>query len=94
MEMATNEARSALQRAADDMARFYDVHRQHAPIYKVGDKVWLNAQHITTTRPTKKLDHMWLGPYTVNKVISRNAYRLQLPPSFGHTHLVFSTILL
>ena len=30
MEMATNEAHSALQRAADDMSRFYDVHRQHA----------------------------------------------------------------
>ena len=39
MEMTTNEARSALQRAADDMAHFYDVHRQHTPTYKVGDKV-------------------------------------------------------
>ena len=86
MEMTTNEACSALQRAADDMARIYDVHRQHAPTYKAGDKVWLNAQNITTTQPTKKLDHKWLGPYTVNKVISQNAYQLQLPPSFGHTH--------
>ena len=49
MEMATNEAHSALQRAADDMAHFYDVHRQHAPTYKVSDKVWLNAQNITIT---------------------------------------------
>ena len=94
MEMATNEAHSALQRAADDMTHFYDVHRQHAPTYKVGDKVWLNAQNITTTRLTKKLDHKWLGPYTVNKVISRNVYRLQLPPSFSRTYPVFSTILL
>ena len=76
MEMTTNEAHSALQKAADDMARFYDVHCQHAPTYKVGDKVWLNAQNITTTRPMKKLDHKWLGPYTVNKVISQNAYWL------------------
>ena len=57
MEIVTNEAHSTLQRAADDMVRFYDVHRQHAPTYKVGDKVWLNAQNITTTGPTKKLDH-------------------------------------
>ena len=70
MEMVTNEACSALQRAADNMACFYDVHCQHAPIYKVGNKVWLNAQNITTTRLTKKLDHKWLGPYTVDKVIS------------------------
>ena len=91
MEMITNEARSTLQRAADDMARFYDVHCQHTPTYKVSYKVWLNAQNIRTTRPTKKLDYKWLGPYTVNKVISRNAYRLQLPPSFDRTHPLFSS---
>ena len=49
MEMVTNEAHSVLQRAADDMVCFYDVHCQYAPIYKVGDKVWLNAQNIITT---------------------------------------------
>ena len=94
MEMATNEARSALEKAADDMARFYDVHRQAAPVYKVGDKVWLNARNIATTRPTKKLDHKWLGPYTINKVVSRNAYGLTLPSLFGRTHPVFSVVLL
>ena len=49
MEEATKEARSALEKAADDMACFYDVHRQAAPVYKVGDKVWLNAQNISPT---------------------------------------------
>ena len=94
MEEATKEARSALEKAADDMARFYDVHRQAAPVYKVGDKVWLNAQNISTTQPMKKLDHKWLGPYPINKVISRNAYSLELPSSFGRTHPVFSVVLL
>jgi transposase InsO family protein len=94
MEAATNEARSALAKAADDMAHFYDLHRQTAPSYKLGDKVWLNAQNITTTRPMKKLDHKWLGPYTINKVVSRNAYGLELPASFGRTHPVFSVVLL
>ena len=42
----------------------------------------------------KKLDHKWLGPYPINKVISRNAYGLELPSSFGHTHPVFSVVLL
>src|SRR3979490_1770322 len=32
-------------------------------------------------------------PYVVNKVVSRNAYGLQLPPSFGRTHPVFLVIL-
>ena len=94
MSQATQEARSALSKAADDMACFYDLHRQTAPVYKVGDKVWLNAPNITTTRPMKKLDHKWLGPYAINKVVSRNAYGLQLPESFGRTHPVFSVVLL
>src|SRR3979490_1428188 len=94
METATNEARSALSKAADDMARFYDLHHQAAPTYKIGDKVWLHAQNITTTCPMKKSDHKWLGPYVVNKVVSQNVYGLQLPPSFGCTHPVFSVNLL
>ena len=61
MDAATNEARSALTKAADDMAHLYDLHQQTPPSYKLGDKVWLNAQNITTTRPMKKLDHKWLG---------------------------------
>ena len=49
---------------------------------------------LVTAHPMKKLDHKWLGPYTINKVVSRNAYGLQLPASFGHTHPVFSVVLL
>ena len=94
MPQATQEAQSALSKAADDMACFYDLHHQTAPVYKVSDKVWLNAQNITTTCPMKKLDHKWLGPYAINKVVSHNAYGLQLPASFGCTHLVFSVVLL
>src|SRR5882724_7878900 len=74
MEVAMKEAHSALSQVVDDMARFYDAHRREAPLYTVADKVWLNGQNITTTRPMKKLDHKWLGPYPVDKVISRNTY--------------------
>ena len=42
----------------------------------------------------KKLDHKWLGPYAINKVVWHNAYGFQLPASFGHTHPVFSVVLL
>ena len=85
--MATNEACSALSKAADDMARFCNLHYQAAPTYKIGDKVWLNAQNITTTHPMNKLDHKWLGPYIVNKVVSQNAYGL----SSSHHPLVIPT---
>ena len=90
----TEEAQAALVKAADDMAQFYDAHRCEAPKYNIGDKVWLSSENIRTVRPTKKLDYKWLGPYVVEWVISRSAYRLKLPASFGNIHSVFSVALL
>ena len=49
MEQATKEACSALTKATDDMARFYDTHWHEAPQYNIGDKVWLSAENIRTT---------------------------------------------
>src|SRR5882724_10892363 len=94
MGKAMDEAHSALTQVADDMARFYDAHRREAPLYEIGDKVWLNSQNITMSQLTKKLDHKWLGPYSVEKVISRSAYCLKLPLSFSRTHPVFLVTLL
>src|SRR5882672_7833528 len=74
MEAATKEESLALSRAADNMTHFYDAHWREAPLYVVGDKVWLNGQNITMTCPMKKLDHKWLGPYPVVKVISGSTY--------------------
>jgi len=49
MEKATEEAHSALARAADDMARFYDAHCREAQLYEVRDRSMLNGHNITTT---------------------------------------------
>ena len=73
---------------------FLHAHHREAPLYAVGDKVWLNGQNIMTTHLMKKLDHKWLGPCFVDKVISQSAYRLKLPSSFGWTHPIFSVTLL
>src|SRR5882672_6969370 len=83
MEVAMKEACSALSMAADDMACFYDAHQREAPLYAVRDKVWINGKNITMTHLMKKLDHKWLGPYPVDKVISRSTYQLKLLSSFG-----------
>ena len=56
--------------------------------------MWLSSENIRTVHPTKKLDYKWLGPYVVEQVISRSAYRLKLPTSFGNIHPVFSVTLL
>jgi len=74
MEASIKEAHLALARAADDMAHFYDTRQREAPLYVVRNTVWLNRQNITMTCLMKKLDHKWLGPYPVDKVISQSAY--------------------
>jgi len=94
MAQATDKARAALVKAANDMAQFYDAHQCEAPKYNVGDKVWLSSENIKTVRLMKKLDYKWLSPYVVKRVISRSAYQLKLPTSFGTVHPVFSVTLL
>ncbi|QRW04573.1 Retrotransposable element Tf2 protein [Ceratobasidium sp. AG-Ba] len=61
--------------------------------YKVGDKVWLVGQNITTRRPSKKLDNKKLGPFVISEKISSHAYQLELPKTM-RTHNVFHINLL
>jgi hypothetical protein len=67
--------------------------RTPAPRYQVGDKVWLKTKNLKTRRPSRKLDHLWSGPYPVVKVINPVAYELRLPTTMK-IHPVFHTNLL
>jgi len=55
--------------------------RTPAPNIREGTQVWLDARHIRTTRPTRKLDWKRLGPFKVLRRISPYAYKLELPAS-------------
>jgi len=72
-----DEAKAALKHAADEMAQYYDHRRSPAPAYEVR----ANAQNYMTTCPTKKLDHKWLGPFVIEKVISPATIKLCLSPA-------------
>jgi len=56
----------------------YEVHSMSQclpiPPFKVGDRVWLDAWNIRTTRPSKKLDHRFLGPFLIVEKYRRNAF--------------------
>jgi hypothetical protein len=67
--------------------------RSPAPAYSVGDRLWLDARNIRTNRQSKKLDWKNLGPFSVTKVVSSHAYRLDLPDSMK-IHPVFHVSLL
>ena len=41
--------------------------------------VWLSASNIPFNRPSKKLDHKYLGPYEIVEKVGRSAYKLKTP---------------
>src|SRR5260221_5691876 len=90
MSQMQDEAKAALEHTTDEMAWYYDRWKSPPPAYKVGAKVWLNAQNYTTTCPTKKLDHKWLCPFVVEKVISPTTIKLCLSQCKREIHPVIS----
>ena len=76
MEKSWEDARAKLDRTRRLMKDQYDTHRRTAIKYRPGDIVWLNASNIPSQRPSKKLDHKYLGPYKVIKKIGASAYQL------------------
>lgn len=64
-----------LKALAADAARRYEenanTRRSDAPVYEVGQRVWLNTRHMRTNRPMKKGDDKWSGPFKVTAVYPR-----------------------
>ena len=92
MKTTLEEAKAALTKAKDDMARYYDQKRTPTPVFKPGDRVYLDASDIQTTRPSKKLSHLKLGPYAIDRQVNANAYCLKLPKSMRRLHPVFNVV--
>ena len=92
MDSTLMEAKSALAKAKDDMAWYYNRLRILAPEYQVGDKVYLDVSDICTTRPSQKLTHRYLGPFVLMQKVGRNAYRLQLLAPMSRLHPVFNVV--
>lgn len=92
MASSLSEACSALTKAKDDMARYYNQRRTPALIFKPGDRVYLDASNIRATRPSQKLAHHNLGPFSVERQVGLNAYCLCLPHCMCCLHPVFNVI--
>ncbi|QRW03473.1 Transposon Tf2-1 polyprotein [Ceratobasidium sp. AG-Ba] len=87
----------SMQEIWDEVIASMEFHRSKEDTpkheYKVGDKVWLVGQNITTRRPSKKLDNKKLGLFVISEKISSHVYRLELPKTM-RTHNVFHINLL
>src|SRR5690349_23173932 len=92
----TKIATDALALAKANQER--NANKSHCDVsFEVNDHVLLSANHINLTsqalRPTKKLQHRFIGPYRIIQKISSVAYKLELPDSL-HIHPVFHVSLL
>jgi hypothetical protein len=89
-------AKDALTLAKANQERNANRHRRDVE-YNVGDQVLLNSNHINLAsqalRPSKKLQHRFIGPYQVITKVSPVAYKLELPPDL-RIHPVFHVSLL
>ena len=79
-------------KSKDNMACYCNQQRTPVPKFMVGKKVFLDASDISTTRPTKKFTHQYLGLYPVVRPVGLHAYHLKLPPSILQIHLVFHIV--
>jgi len=62
------------------MKRQADRGRKKTEVWKVRDKVTLSMKDLMfKERPAKKLVDQFIGPYTIDKVVSTNVVKLQLP---------------
>ena len=67
--------------------------RRPAPTLVIGQKVWLLRRHITTSRPSSKLDVRRLGPFPIIGQVGSSSYRLGFPSSIK-IHPVFHVSLM
>ena len=82
MKRIHEEAGAALKKSQKDMKRQADRGRKETKDWKKGDRVLLSTKDLVfKERPARKLVDRYIGPYTIEEVISTNAVKLRLPTS-------------
>ena len=73
--------------------KLVDKKRKLGPQLKKGDKVYLLTKNLKGIRPSRKLDHIKVGPFLVIRNKGPVNYELQLPPD-AKIHPVFHILIL
>ncbi|CAI7733187.1 unnamed protein product [Closterium sp. NIES-53] len=89
LESAIDAARTSILKAQAKQTHYANSHRKDIR-FKVDDQVLLSTDHLPLLRKgtTRKLAPRFIGPFTINRVLSPVTYRLQLP-SYMKIHPVF-----
>ena len=83
-------AKAVLEKAQEDMKKYANRRRSEVNEYKVGDLVMLSTKDLKyqiVRKRTEKLTERFVGPYKVQKIVSLNTVKLELP-SIVKIHLV------
>jgi len=90
MKEIQEETKAALEKVQEDIKKYADRRRSEVDEYKVEDLVMLSTKDLKyqmVGRRTEKLTERFVGPYKVQKIVSSNAVKLELP-SIVKIHLV------
>lgn len=73
MRIAIKKAKSVIQKAQENMAYYYNQRKTPAPMFNLGDKIFLDASDIKITHPSAKLLHWRLRPFTIEHTVKLSA---------------------
>jgi len=82
MKEIQEEAKATLGKVQEDMKKYADRKRSEVDEYKVEDLVMLSTKDLKyqmVGRRTEKLTERFIGPYKVQKIVSSNTVKLELP---------------
>lgn len=86
LRQATEPIQSAMAVAQQAQEESTNRSRTEGPMFRAGDKVWLNLWNIRTDRTNKKL--YWKhAKFTVVKVFGSQSYQLDTPPGIHNIFL-------
>ena len=81
LQKGFEDARKSMELAQDKKRRDEDKYRRVVD-FEVGDKVWLSAKNLKSSRPSRKLSHKWYGPFEILQQVG-SSYKLKLPHSWN-----------
>ncbi len=92
-ERVWDSAHIHLQRAVRKHTFFADVCQSDPPRYQPGDRVWLSTRDLRLCLPCKKLSSRYMGPFPIQRQVSKVTYLLQLSSRY-RIHPTFHVSLL
>ncbi len=68
-----------LQEEAQKLLESQSIATREPHVFKIGEKVWLEAQNLSMQSPSRKLGLKRYGPFPITEKISNMAYQIELP---------------